>query len=148
MSLEPRAASSIKAKVPWGLIIVDNGSTDGTCALLEAFVREAAVSTAIIEVGRAGASRARKAGIKAVGGEVLLFIDDDCYVRSDIVDEYWRVFQGGALGFAGGRMLLHDLADYPLAINESCEESRFPAGCPIPCGIVQSGNLAIRRRAL
>lgn len=143
-----RAASSIKATVPWELIIVDNGSTDGTCELLEAFVREATVSTGIIEVARAGASRARNAGIKVAGGEVLLFIDDDCYVRSDIVDEYWKVFQDGALGFAGGRMLLHDPADYPLAINESCEESRFPAGRPIPCGIVQGGNLAIRRRVL
>jgi glycosyltransferase involved in cell wall biosynthesis len=142
------AASSIKTSEPWELIVVDNASTDGTGGLLEDLVRNWTIPIRIVQVPSPGASRARNAGIEAARGELLIFIDDDCYVRPDIIDEYRKVFEDPALGFAGGRMLLHDPTDYPLTINETAEEKRFPAGRAIPCGMIQSGNLAIRRRVL
>jgi glycosyltransferase involved in cell wall biosynthesis len=142
------AISAIQTAVPWELIVVDNGSTDTTPELLEAFARNSSIPTRIVHMSSPGASRARNAGIQAARGELLIFVDDDCYVFPDIIDQYRKVFEDPALGFAGGRMLLYDPTDFPLTINESIEEIRFPGGRAIPCGIIQSGNLAIRRRVL
>jgi GT2 family glycosyltransferase len=96
----------------------------------------------------AGGARTRNAGAAVARGDILIFIDDDCYVRPDIVDRYWTIFEDPAIGFAGGRILLYDRTDYPLTINESEVEVRLPAGRPVPCGIVQSANMAVRRRVL
>jgi GT2 family glycosyltransferase len=93
-------------------------------------------------------THARNAGLRAARGEIVVFTDDDCYVRPDFIDQYRKVFDDPALGFAGGRILLHDSTDYPLTIIESDAERIFPLGRPVPCGIVQGANMAIRRRPL
>jgi glycosyltransferase involved in cell wall biosynthesis len=60
-----------------GLLIVDNGSSDGTAAYLEAMQREDARCAAVFEPQR-GLYHARVAAIRAAANaEFLLFIDDD-----------------------------------------------------------------------
>jgi GT2 family glycosyltransferase len=53
-----------------------------------------------------------------------------------------------ALGYLGGRVLLHDPADLPVTINESQEQVVFAAGEFLPAGIIQGANFACRRPAL
>jgi glycosyltransferase involved in cell wall biosynthesis len=138
----------IRAQTPWELVVVDNGSTDGTADVLGEFARRGRFPVRTVGEPVAGLTHARNAGVRAAGGEIMVFTDDDCYVRPDLIDQYRKVFDDPALGFAGGRILLHDPTDYPLTIIESEEEQIFPLGRPVPCGIVQGANMAIRRRAL
>ena len=138
----------IRSDTHWELIVVDNGSTDGTADVLGEFARRARFPVRGVSEPVAGLSHARNAGVRAAQGEIVVFTDDDCYVRPDFIDQYRKVFGDPALGFAGGRILLHDRTDYPLTIIESEEERVFPLGGPVPCGIVQGANMAIRRRAL
>jgi glycosyltransferase involved in cell wall biosynthesis len=139
--------SAIRNAETWELIVVDNDSTDGTPEFLQAFAQRSPIAMRVLKAPGANASRTRNTGAQAARGELLIFIDDDCYVQSDIVDQYRKIFEDATVGFVGGRILLYDRTDYPLTINESEVEVRFSAREPVPCGIVQSANMAIRQRA-
>lgn len=58
------------------LVVVDNGSTDGTAAFLsEAHLEN--MPLRVVEEPRAGAGRARNAALEAARGDILMFTDDD-----------------------------------------------------------------------
>lgn len=138
---------AIRSRNAWELIVVDNASTDETAQLLDRIACPSALQMRVVREPVPGGARTRNAGARAARGEILIFIDDDCYVRPDIVDRYCDIFEDPAIGFAGGRILLHDRSDYPLTVNESKSVRRFPPARPVPCGIVQSSNMAVRRQA-
>jgi len=63
------------------LIIVDNGSTDGTSEVLERFLgRHSDLEVCIVREPRVGLSRARNAGVRVAKAPFLVFTDDDCYL--------------------------------------------------------------------
>jgi glycosyltransferase involved in cell wall biosynthesis len=140
--------SSIRSNKNWELIVVDNGSTDETPQFLERLAQGSPIAVQVVKEPVAGGMHTRNAGARVARGEILIFADDDCYVRPDIVDAYCKIFEDPGIGFAGGRILLHDPTDYPLTIIESEVEVRLPAGRPVPCGVVQGANMALRRQAL
>ena len=139
---------SIRSAAGWELIVVDNGSTDETLPFLDAVAHRSPLPLRVVREPVVGGARTRNTGARVARGEILIFVDDDCYVWPDIVDRYCEIFEDPAIGFAGGRVLLHDRTDFPLTINESEVEVRFPSARPVPCGIVQSANMAVRRQAL
>lgn len=64
---------------PAEILLVDNGSTDGSLQLLRAFARGRAAERAqVLEEPRRGAAAARNAGIRGAKGEVIAFTDADC----------------------------------------------------------------------
>lgn len=138
----------VESRTPWELVVVNNGSTDDTEEILRDFAGRAPFPVRIVSEPVKGLSRARNAGLRAARGEIVVFTDDDCYVRPDLIEEYRKVFSDPNLGFSGGRILLHDRSDFPVTIVESDEERRFPRGGPVPCGILQGANMAVRRHAL
>ncbi len=71
---------------PWELIVVDNGSTDGTREWLPELRDEAAaVGVAVRHIlndGNIGCSTARNQGIAEARGERVVFVDNDIALRS------------------------------------------------------------------
>ncbi|MEZ6061028.1 MAG: glycosyltransferase family A protein [Planctomycetaceae bacterium] len=65
----------------WELIVVDNGSTDGTQAVLERYAGRPEVS--VVHLETAGAARARNAGRARARGRILLFVDADTMIPPD-----------------------------------------------------------------
>jgi glycosyltransferase involved in cell wall biosynthesis len=59
------------------VIVVDNGSTDGTRGRLARWVATDPDRRRVVHEPVAGLSRARNAGLAAATGEVVLFLDDD-----------------------------------------------------------------------
>ncbi len=141
------AVAKIRCEQPWEVVIVDNGSGDETRDVATSFLRGQVRGQYVWEP-LAGLSRARNAGTAASEADIVAFTDDDCYPASDLLDRICEVFADECIGFAGGRILLHDPRDYPLTINESIETRRFAAGSVIPCAVVQGANMAFRRRVL
>jgi glycosyltransferase involved in cell wall biosynthesis len=140
--------AAIEAKVPWELIVVDNGSTDDTAALAREFVSAGQVMGRVVTEPRPGLGRARNAGIAAARGEILAFTDDDCYPQEDLLDRVVETFADEALGVLGGRVLLHDPTDAPVTIQTETRMIPLPRGKVVKPGIVHGANLAVRRSAL
>jgi glycosyltransferase involved in cell wall biosynthesis len=131
----------------WELVVVDNGSTDGTAALLES-LRPAVDGLILVNEPKPGLARARNAGVAASTGEFLAFTDDDCYVSPDFLVRVEERFSDPSIGFAGGRILLHDESDARIGITGMEEALLIPPGSLVPPGVIQGANFAVRRRAL
>lgn len=79
-------------------IVVDNQSTDGTCAV--AARHEARVVT--VAPGRA--SRARNGGARAAAGDWLAFIDADCELPPDWLEKCGRHLDDGSAVAVGAKL--------------------------------------------
>ncbi|NLY39616.1 MAG: glycosyltransferase [Firmicutes bacterium] len=71
------------------IIIVDDGSTDDTCRLLQGYNAPYALQL-IAEKRRSGPARARNRGIKAARGSRIIFCDADYLVRPDFIEIHHR----------------------------------------------------------
>jgi glycosyltransferase involved in cell wall biosynthesis len=81
------------------LIVVDNGSTDGTAAIVD---RSADVRR-VVET-RSGPSCARNRGIRESRGAILAFIDADCMASRGWLDELVDGFDGPGVGGVAGEI--------------------------------------------
>lgn len=142
------AVSRITHAGAWEAVLVDNGSTDVTPAVLAAFATQQTFRVETVHEPVPGLSNARNAGVAAARGDILLFTDDDCYVEPDILDKLMAAFADPAIGFVTGRLRLFDPADAPVTINESTVPLRFAPGQFLPAGAVKGANMAFRRAVL
>lgn len=125
------------------VLVCDNGSTDGTAAVVRAFVSRMPRLRLVDASARRGASAARNIGADAATAPLLLFCDAD-----DVVDAGWvRALCDGldeASFVAGGveHKLLNPGREWDFGWNEPTFYDpglpQFPA-----CG---SGNMGIHRR--
>lgn len=89
-----RALASLEAQtLPPGaleIVVVDNGSNDGSVAFIEAEARRLPNLVFVTEP-TLGLSHARNAGIRAAGGRWVGFIDDDAVAAPDWAETILRV---------------------------------------------------------
>ncbi|HLJ53587.1 MAG TPA: glycosyltransferase family 2 protein, partial [Chthonomonadaceae bacterium] len=84
------------------LLVIDNGSTDGTAEIVGSH-HSAPISVRHILEPRAGKCNAYNRGIAEARGEVLVWTDDDVRVPEDWAERVTeRIFQGQADAVAGG----------------------------------------------
>lgn len=87
IELVPACVESVlcqKTKYCYELILVDDGSTDGTGKLIDQYKSYSQVI--VIHQKNQGIGAARNTGIRHAHGRYIMFIDCDDTVRSDIVD--------------------------------------------------------------
>lgn len=130
---------------PYEVILVDNGSTDGTTAVAEQFGADWPELRIIGAHARKGPSYARNAGALAARHKILLFCDAD-----DIVEPGWAhalTTSAQAHGVAAGRLHMfretfdgdrEDLGDVPSRQSWGASTLSWPG----------TGNLGIRRDLL
>ncbi len=130
----------------WELVVVDNGSTDGTALLLDSFACRLPVRR--IFEGRKGLSRARNAGLAAAQGAILAFTDDDCIPSPDWLSNVVREFEHyPELAGLGGRVELHDPRDFPITIRTSRTREALTSAHQLPALMVGC-NMAFRRQTV
>jgi glycosyltransferase involved in cell wall biosynthesis len=136
------------------IIVVDNGSTDGTQALVQA-VAATDPRLRYIREPRLGLSFARNCGIQHATGSVIAFLDDDSEAEPDWAERLMGIFRAEPrVGAAGGRTLVRwpnaqpDWVTGPLEgyygkcdYGDQRRQLRFPE---YPFG----SNMAIRRGLL
>lgn len=88
------------------IIAIDNGSTDDTQNMVEAFARESPVSVRYLFEPRRGSHYARNTGFKAARGEILGLIDDDVIVDTNWVKNIVRVYDNPDISCAGGKLTI------------------------------------------
>jgi glycosyltransferase involved in cell wall biosynthesis len=134
---------------PWELIIVDNGSTDSTSAIVQKFVCAVSVPVRYLFEPKPGLGNAHNAGVQIAHGEILAFTDDDCYPEPDFLRCVWSVFADRSVGYIGGRILPHDPADVRVTTVTHTAPIAFPPNSFIRAGSCFSGaNMAFRRQVL
>ena len=77
------------------LVLVDDGSTDGTGEKIKVLQAPCRVNYLYKEHG--GLAAARNLGIRNAAGEVVLFMDDDTLADPDLLKAHWEVL--GAIDF-------------------------------------------------
>jgi GT2 family glycosyltransferase len=132
----------------WEVIVVDNGSTDGTPAWLEKFAREASFRVSAVVASQPGQGRARNAGIAAAKGDIIAFTDDDCYVDDDFLNSIEQIFRSTDVGCIGGRILLHDPSDARITIKEDETVEILDPNSFVEAGFIMGANMAMRREVI
>jgi N-acetylglucosaminyl-diphospho-decaprenol L-rhamnosyltransferase len=90
---------------PFEVIVVDDGSTDGTAALLASELPE--VTVVRLEVNRGFAPAANR-GVAESRGELVLLLNSDAVVESDTLGALAGAFADPLLGVAGAQLLDDD----------------------------------------
>lgn len=129
------------------IVLVDNGSTDDTRRILAEF--KCPFPVRLVYEPAPGLGRARNAGLRNSSGDIVVFTDDDCYVDPDFATEVERLFADNpALGFFGGRIMLHDPTDLPVTIKESMVTETFAPFEFLPAGSIHGANFGFRRSVI
>lgn len=144
------ALFEVSTTYQWELVIVNNGSDDETQYYLESLPKEFRKARVVtVFEKKHGLAAARNRGWRAARGEIIAFTDDDCYVRSDFIDQLMAVFcEHSELGFIGGRILLYDQTDLRETILDNEEVFYLKPRTFVAAGTVSGANIAFRRSTL
>ena len=137
----------IPPQIQWEIVIVDNGSTDGTAALCNGFVSKDPEKYVYINESRVGKSNALNKGIRAARGNIYAFTDDDCVVDQSwlktIISEYNL---DPKLAVLGGRVELYSHCDKPLTLATGSEKVEFSSPRMLfPDPLIIGANMAARK---
>ncbi|HEY5226342.1 MAG TPA: glycosyltransferase [Methylovirgula sp.] len=100
------------------IIVVDNGSTDATTEVVEAWRSASAIPVKLLLEPVSGQGRALNCALRSAEGELLAFTDDDCRLHSDYVIDLLRHDSADTgLVLRGGRIELGDPEDFSFTIN-------------------------------
>jgi glycosyltransferase involved in cell wall biosynthesis len=145
-----KALFEVSATCDWELVIVNNGSDDGTKNYLESLPKKFnKVHVVTLLEEEPGLAAARNCGWRTARGELIAFTDDDCYVRNDYVDQLIALFsEHSELGFIGGRILLYDKTDLRETILEDEEFLYLKPFTFIAAGTISGANMAFRKSTL
>lgn len=77
----------------WELLLIENGSSDGSLSLCECFAKEDHRIHVFHEDKNQGVSVARNVGIEKSKGEYVTFIDADDWIRPDFLEQLMKLQQ-------------------------------------------------------
>lgn len=110
----------------------------------------------IVASGRFGPAKKRDIGAEIARGEILVFLDDDSYPESDLLDIAARYFEDPTVVGAGGPAMTPSSNDFWQRVSGAVFLSKLSGGAPeryVPIGNVRpvddwpSVNLMVRRTA-
>ncbi len=90
----------------WELILIDDGSTDGSAVICDEYTKEDE-RVKVIHQQNTGASFARKSGIDAAKGEYLTFVDSDDIVEDDYLERLYKAMNQYGVKIAACDQIKH-----------------------------------------
>lgn len=128
------------------LVVVDDGSTDGTMEVVEEYSDKFDMKTHRTE--HVGLKKARKEGVRRADGEYLITIDADEVLREDFLENILKGFEDDDVGAVGGVLRSEGegrVTEAYGALNEMFYKLR---GGDEEVDWIQGGCSAYRREAL
>lgn len=132
------------------LVVVDNGSRDGTAKYLSAAARTSDIALTAVSETRPGLAAARNAGLARARGRVLVFVDDDCRLDGNYLVDLERHYASGEKWLIrGGRVEIGDARDLPFTIKrcdrrEGLTQAVHPGGFVLGCNMTMHREVAAR----
>lgn len=139
-----RAACAIDYAGNMQLIVVVDGSTDGTAEALKAIACKHELNVTVQE--NRGAAAARNRGAREATGEILLFLDDDMICAPDILKEHARMYRSGADAVVGDFPMDSDSPEGFLSDSIAEQEHWERGAAALTPFDVFTGQLSVRRR--
>lgn len=131
------------------LALVDNGSTDGeSYQRLQSFGASTRFRCKVLQTYTPGNSAGRNLALRHATGDLLIFIDDDCYVDRRFVQDWQGVFSRGHLGYASGMITPHDPNYSSYGCNVRATEDLVAPGHFLRRGMIAGSNMAFARACL
>ena len=121
-------------KNKYEVIVVDDGSTDDTLAVVSKFP-----IVLVKHEKNKGLAAARNTGLKKSHGELVICFDDDCTADKHWLSELVKAYKDNSVMGAGG---LITLPDKPTLTDEYCFSCGY--GSPVPVTLGNSKSIFIR----
>ena len=124
-------------KDKYEIIVVNDGSTDGTEEVLKEYAKKAPCAFKWLTQQNKGSYAARNLGIKNARGEIICFTDDDCIADKRWLEELVRGFTDGGIGGVGGRIIAYNprkiVEEYDKMNQEEAIKGKFYPSFLITC---------------
>lgn len=120
------------------IIVVDNGSTDGTCRL----VKDSGLK--LLRVPGVNVGAVRNAGARESNADLIGFIDGDCVAPPDWLNRGLKVLRSYGADAVGGASLLPDQSTW---VERAWVLADFSGSSPKPATILQGCAILITRKA-
>ena len=89
-TLQALAAQQVSEAVRWRVLIVDNNCSDDTPAVIARWAPSIPAPVDTVRETRQGLNAARLRGVRSGDGDWIAFVDDDCVLASDWVEQAGR----------------------------------------------------------
>lgn len=129
------------------LIVVDNGSSDGTAAVIEHAAKTSPFKFHHFSEHKKGVSHAKNCGLLHCSGDLIFFTDDDCYLEAGFFSKLERAVQASGFAFGGGQILPQS-ADLDQRVAQMTVEKLCPITpdmAVVPPGFIQGANMFFMR---
>ena len=132
------AVASVRAQTrsDWEMLIIDDGSTDGSRGLAERLAAEEPRIRVLGWTDRRGAAAARNAGIRAARGRVIAFLDADDLWRPEKLERQLGYMEATGAPFTFAAVRRIDASGRPLGIlpvPARVDRATLLKGNVIPC---------------
>ncbi len=131
-----RAMEAQQFDQPYELVVIDDGSTDGTVDFLQCHQTEFP-HVRLLQQNHEGAAIARNTGIAAAQGEIIVFIDSDLVVTEGFLAAHAKVLAQDAQAFTYGRVI--NTCNFDSPTSEPFKLTDFSAA------YFATGNVAIAK---
>lgn len=106
-TLEALARQRVSPGVGWQVLVVNNNCTDETAEVVGRYLHEGRMNLRMVCEPEQGLTPARVCGVKNTTGDWIAFVDDDCLLAEDWIEEAARFASGHAeCGAFGGQIIL------------------------------------------
>ncbi|MDR7542813.1 MAG: glycosyltransferase [Armatimonadota bacterium] len=146
-TLESLGALAVPDGCTAELVVVDNGSTDGTADVVERFARSTTMRVRYAYEATPGVARARNRGLHEAAGEIIAFTDDDCLVDCGWLQQLVAELDADAhTVMVFGRTRMAVSTQPALSVKDDDERRLYEY--PTPPWVIGHGNNMAMRRAL